>query len=185
MPAPVPIPAPVPLPVDRKDIERSEEEGDLAGIEVNGSTIVVDGSPKRSMSAFASLASSGKVGLCISSFPADDLKRGALGSIPDQNLKFVQITMEKVPDALEPTRVVALTARINRFMRENGRGGVVLLDELQLVHEKNGWETFDRFLSKITATAHDTGCTLIARTTPDSIPKERLASVENKFDGVV
>lgn len=172
------------MPSEQKKTPLPKEDA-LTGIEMNGSTLAVDESPEHTMRAFATLVSSGKVGLCVSSFPTDDLKRGALGNIPGQNLKFVQITMENVPDALEPNRVVALTARINRFMRDNGRGGVVLLDELRRIHEKNGWETFDRFVSRIAVTAHDTGCTLLARLAPDSIPRDRLASLENRFDGLM
>jgi hypothetical protein len=56
--------------------------------------------------------------------------------------------------------------------------------EIAIIHEKNGWEPFEKFVSRLTLTSRETGCTLLVRLKPGSIPKQRMAELENKFYGV-
>lgn len=151
----------------------------------NGSTLMIDGSAERAMQAFSALVSTDRMGLCISPVPPEELRSGELGKIPKGNWKSIYISMERSPDAIEPSRIIALTARMNKFMRDNGRAGVVLMDDLTLFYEKNGPETFDRFIARLTASVRENGCTFIARMRPETIPAEKMPSYRARFDAIM
>jgi hypothetical protein len=148
----------------------------------HGSTLFLDKSSAAAFRAFSDLVISGGYGLCISAFPKEELTSGILSKVPTDRLKFVQISMERSPDSIEPTRTVALNARATRFMRDHGKDGVVLMDSLTLITDKNNWETFERFTDRLLLTMKENGCTLIARMRPETITADKLELFKAKFN---
>jgi len=140
--------------------------------------LVKEPKPRLSFRVFRELVRRGTPGLCITRvFP--DVARERFGVENGQVLQLADTAAENV---LRPTAIANLAKAIEDFVREHSDGCVVVIDGLEFLILRNGYDAILLFVEHLNELLVRTRAVVLIPVRPDTLGRKELARMERNLE---
>jgi len=140
--------------------------------------LVKEPKPQLSFRVYRELVRRGTPGLCITRvYP--DLAREKFGL---EDGRVVWLAEAPADDVLRPTAIVNLSKTIEVFLEENAQGGVVLLDGLEFLILRNGYDPVLLFVEHLRDLVVRSRGIVLIPLSPATLDRKEVARVERDLE---
>ena len=154
--------------------ETNSETARRYTLEKSGSYIIIEDTPNRSIEFLADSVMHGSPGLCITKIPPEQVRdEFSLSKTP-----IFWLSELDLPNTLHPTDIETLSFYAKSFY-DNAREGVLLLQGLEYLVEKNGLATVLKLLKQLKGFATKRNGMLIVSILKDSLDQDTLTQLKD------
>jgi len=154
--------------------ETNSETARRYNLEKSGSYVIIEDTPNRSIEFLADSVMHGSPGLCITKIPPEQVRdEFSLSKTP-----IFWLSELDLPNTLHPTDIETLSFYAKSFY-DNAREGVLLLQGLEYLVEKNGLATVLKLMKQLKGFATKRNGMLIVSILKDSLDQDTLTQLKD------
>lgn len=153
--------------------ETSSETARRESLEKSGSYVIIEDTPNRSIGFLTDCVMHGSPGLCITKIPPEQVR----DEFKLSNTPIFWLSELDLPNTLHPTDVETLSFYAKSFY-DNAKDGVLLLQGLEYLVEKNGLATVLKLMKQLKGFATKRNGMLIVSVLKDSLDQDTMSQLK-------